>query len=157
MAQRARQQPRQRVALGAGLHGGHVELETTRAGSAGRFRVRLCDGRLVSAVADAGVDPELLRECMRSRRMVILVDAPRSPRIVGALETQRPVFTRERGDSVTVSARELRFAAEERLRLEAGPVAVTAEDSGKMRLEGDRLVIDMAALVKVLSMKVELP
>jgi hypothetical protein len=158
MAQRARQpRARQRVALGAGLHGGYVELET--AGPPQRFRVRLADGRVVTATPDGGVDPELLRDSMRARRMVILVDGPEQgvPRIVGALAIERPIATRERGDRVTIHARELRLAADERLRLEAGPVAVTADESGKMRLEGDRLVIDMAALVKVLSLKVELP
>jgi hypothetical protein len=157
MAQRARAaaprtKGRERVALGAGLHGGYVELETD-----GRFRIRLTDGRHVSASPDVGVEPELVRECLRSRRLVILVDAPRGPRIVGSLETQRPVAIRERGDAVTIQAKEIRLAADQRLRLEAGPVTISADETGKMRLEGDRMVIDMAALVKILSLRVELP
>jgi hypothetical protein len=156
MAQRAKKQRPEKAPLvremGAGLHGGHIELETD-----GTFRVRLCDGRHVSARPDAGVDVELLRECLRERRMVILVDGLGGPRVAGALETARPIATREAGDRVTVHARELRLAADERLRIEAGPVTLTAEEGGKMRLEGDRLVIDMAALVRVLSLKVELP
>jgi hypothetical protein len=94
---------------------------------------------------------------LRSRRLVILVDAPRGPRIVGSLETQRPVAIRERGDAVTIQAKEIRLAADQRLRLEAGPVTISADETGKMRLEGDRMVIDMAALVKILSLRVELP
>lgn len=139
-------------ALGIGLHGGYVELE-----SGGTFRVRLGDGRRFSARPGAGVDAGLVRDCLRTRRMVIVVDSPRGPRIMGALQTEAPIAQRDQSDSVTVRARELRLVADEKLHIEAGPVRIAADASGKLRLEGDKLVIDMAALVKLLSTSVELP
>ena len=152
MAQTTRKRSIKAESLGPGLHGGHVELESNK-----RFRVRLGDGRACTASLAPGVEVELVRECLRARRMVILIDSPRGPCIAGALQTEAPVVHRERGDVVTLRARELRLVADEHLRLEAGPVTVAADESGKLRLEGDRLVIDMAALVKILSMRVELP
>ena len=56
-----------------------------------------------------------------------------------------------------MDAREIRLRAERALSIEAGPIVITADNQGALRMEGDRLVIDMAAIVRVLSSRVELP
>lgn len=138
-------------ALGPGLHGAIIELKAGRA-----FQLRTTEGRRVTASLADGVDPALADDCLRTGRMVIASDSPRGPEIAGALTTSLPAARHEEG-VVTLEAKELRLRAERALSLEVGPVSLSAEDSGAMRLEGDRLVIDMAALVRVFSSKVELP
>jgi hypothetical protein len=137
--------------LGPGLHGAVIELKAGRA-----FQIRTTDGRRVTASLADDVDPALADDCLRTGRMVLAVDTPRGPEIAGAVMTSLPAARRE-GGVVTIDAKELRLRAERSLSLEVGPVSLSAEDSGAMRLEGDRLVIDMAALVRVFSSKVELP
>jgi hypothetical protein len=143
---RARQQ-----ALGPGLHGAFIELKAERA-----FQLRTTEGRRVMASLAVGVDPALADECLRTGRMVIVSDTPRGPEIAGALATSLSPARRE-GGGVTVEGKEIRLRAERSLSLEVGPVSLSADDSGALRLEGDRLVIDMAALVRIFSSKVELP
>ena len=138
-------------ALGPGLHGATIEL---RSGSA--FRIRTTEGRLLNAALADGVDPALADDCLRTGRMIIVSDTPRGPEIAGALMSSLPVARGEDG-VVTIDAKELRLRADRTLSLEVGSVSLSAESSGAMRLEGDRLVIDMAALVRIFSSKVELP
>ncbi|MGK3986472.1 hypothetical protein WME99_25730 [Sorangium sp. So ce136] len=139
------------LALGPGLHGATLELKSGRA-----FQIRTTDGRRVVASLADGVDPALADDCLRTGRMVIVSDTPRGPEIAGAIMTSLPPARSEDG-VVTIDAKELRLRAERSLSLEVGPVSLSAEESGAMRLEGDRLVIDMAALVRVFSSRVELP
>jgi hypothetical protein len=138
-------------ALGPGLHGAVIELKAGRA-----FQLRTTEGQRVLAELAPGVDPRLADECLRQGSMVIVSDTPRGPEIAGALVTSLAPARSEEG-VVTFEGKELRLRAERSLSLEVGPVSLSAEDSGAMRLEGDRLVIDMAALVRVFSSKVELP
>jgi hypothetical protein len=138
-------------ALGPGLHGAVIELKSESA-----FRIRTTDGRRIAAALADGVDPALADDCLRTGRMVIVSETPRGPEITGALMTALPVARGEEG-VVTIDAKELRLRAERSLSLEVGPVVLSAEKSGAMRIEGDRLVIDMGALVRIFSSKVELP
>jgi hypothetical protein len=137
--------------LGPGLHGAVIELSVGQA-----YEVRTTSGARLRAVLDDAVDPALAADCLRTGRMVILADSPRGPAIMGALQTSVPI-ARDADGVLTVEARELRLRAERAALLEVGHVALSADASGAMRIDGDRLVIDMAALVRVLSMKVELP
>ncbi len=137
--------------LGPGLHGGVIELATEE-----RYRVRTASGAHVSAGLLPGVQPALATECLRTGRMVIVVDTERGPAIAGALQTALAV-ERDADGVVSVDAREIRLRAERALLIEAGPVTIRADESGALRMEGDRLVLDMAALVRVLSARVELP
>ncbi|MCC6556958.1 MAG: hypothetical protein IT372_28735 [Polyangiaceae bacterium] len=134
------------------MHGAFIELKAGRA-----YQLRTTDGRRVTAALADGVDPALADDCLRRGRMVIASDTPRGPEIAGALETSLAA-ARDEGDGVvTVEARELRLRADRALSIEVGAAALSAEQSGALRLTGDRLVIDMAALVRILSSKVELP
>lgn len=146
----ARPAPRPET-LGPGLHGGVIELSTDT-----HHRVRLLSGERVSATLAPGVQPALASECLRTSRMVLLIDSDRGPMIAGALQTSLAV-ERDADGVVAVSAREIRLRAEKALLIEAGPVTIRADESGALRMEGDRMVLDMAALVRVLSARMELP
>ncbi|MFO0586101.1 MAG: hypothetical protein U0441_01115 [Polyangiaceae bacterium] len=141
----------QPATLGPGLHGGVIELATDAS-----YRIRLLTGDRVSATLAPGVQPALAAECLRTGRMVLLVASDRGPMIAGALQTSLAV-ERDADGVIAVDAREIRLRAEKALLIEAGPVTIRADESGALRMEGDRMVLDMAALVRVLSAKVELP
>lgn len=139
------------VALGPGLHGAVIELKADTA-----FQVRTASGVRAMAVLDDSVDPALADDCLRTGRMVILVEGARGPTIVGALQTSTPI-ARDPDGIVAIDAKELRVRLDRAAVIEVGSTAITADASGAVRLEGNQMVIDMAALVRVLSLKVELP
>ena len=137
--------------MGPGLHGGVIELAAD-----GQYRVRLLSGDRVSATLAPGVQPDLALECLRTSRTVLLMDSDRGPMIAGALQTSVAV-ERDPDGVVEVRAKEIRLRADAALLIEAGPVTIRADESGALRMEGDRMVLDMAALVRVLSARMELP
>jgi hypothetical protein len=139
--------------LGPGLHLVHVHL-----GAGGdATMVRALDGRQLAAVIADEVDPGLVEECRRKGRMMLACDTRRGPTLVGALQTARSI-EHEPDGSLVISAKSVRIASEEGITLEAGASASMAlESTGKARLTGDRMVIDMSANVRVLSALVQLP
>lgn len=137
--------------LGPGVHPALVEM----AGGAG-YRVRTLAGVRVEATAAPGVEPGLCQECMREGRTVLVADGASGPVVLGALQTQRSPLTVEEG-VVRLEGEHLRLAAAKTLVIEAGPVRMRVDPSGVLRLEGERLVVDMGALVRFLSARVELP
>lgn len=149
-ATRAKRAPR-RETLGAGLHAGVIELR-----SGGAFQVRLPAGGRCKATLDDEVDPALAEECLRSGRRVVLCDGERGPVIVGALQTSAPVVKTADG-AVTIEGRELRLKAKERVVIDTGATSLRMAENGAVRFEGEKMVIDMPALVRILAASVELP
>ncbi len=148
----ARKAARSPVAeLAAGLHIAVVELE-----SAGQFRVRTLDGQRVGAVLDETVDRALAEECLRTGRRMLVANGPNGPTIFGAVQTARSVDVDFDGRA-SLQARDVRIVADERLTLEAGPVILRLEKNGHVRIDGTKMTIDVASLLKVLAAKVELP
>lgn len=138
--------------LGPGLH-----LVTVELGAEGVASARTLDGRRLPAVVADEVDPGLVAECRRAGRPMIACDTRRGPTIVGALQTA-PSVQREPDGTVVLEGPAVRIRAERALILEAGEGAFMAlEGTGKARLAGDRMVIDMSSNVRVLSALVELP
>lgn len=137
--------------VGPGLHLAHVELS-----AGGSYQVREASGERRSVTLGEGVDPELANACLRTARPVVLADTPAGVAIVGALVTSLPV-ERDADGRLSVDAREIRLRAPEGVSIEVGDLRVAASPGGALRLEGDRMVIDMSALVRVLSTRVELP
>ena len=140
--------------LGPGLHPGRIA--SALAGATKVYRVRLDDGREVRATLDRAVDPAFADACMRDDRTVVLVDTEDGIAVAGALQTSAGLSTDARG-TLAVDARHVRIRAGESLELEVPGGRVALDPNGAMRFEGDRLVIDMAALVRVFSSKLELP
>jgi hypothetical protein len=137
--------------LAPGLHAGLIELRSDQS-----YRVRLLDGTVVSAALDDDVDAELARECLRKGRRVIVTGSDRGPLILGALQTSRPI-ARESDGSLTLSAKKIRLKAEQALVLESGDAVVRLAPDGMVKLEGDRMVVDIGGLVRFLSARVEFP
>jgi hypothetical protein len=139
------------VALGPGLHPASVELR-----SGDSYRVRLLDGAVIAATIDEEVEPALVDECLRAGRRVVVAATPRGPMILGALQTSLPVV-RDANGTVVIEAKKIRFKAEKELVLETGESALRLSADGVLRLEGDKMVIDVGGLVRFLSARVEFP
>jgi hypothetical protein len=137
--------------LGPGLHAARLELATERG-----FRVRTLTGERFAAECDDSVERELIEQCMRSNQFVILTDTDQGPLIVGALQTQRALH-REPDGTLRIEAKKLELNAEESLRLQSSASSLELKATGKVRINGHRLLVDVDTNVRVLSALVELP
>lgn len=137
--------------LGPGLHAGVIEL---RAGDA--FRVRTVDGVGIQAMLGDGVDPGLAEECLRTSRPVLVTSTRRGVVILGALQTTRTPVHEENG-TIHIEGKDVRLRAESTMTIESGPVTLRVDRAGVLRVEGDRMVVDMGELVRFLSARMELP
>ena len=142
--------------LGAGLHAGRVQCVLASRHVTPRYRVELATGRVITASLDEAVSPALAEECLRQRRTVVLVDGARGPVIAGALQTSPGVAADAHG-TLVLDARQVRVRADRSLVLEVPGASLELGRGGEVRFEGDKLVLDMAALVRILSGKVEIP
>jgi hypothetical protein len=121
----------------------------------GRYRVRLLRGDLVPADVAPGVDPAFADECMAERTTVIVGDGAGGAVILGALQT-RSSATDVHG-RVRLSGQDVELHAQRSIALRVGDAALTIDADGAVRLAGKRLTVDVAAVMRVLSAKVELP
>lgn len=151
VAQKKKAPDAQVEALSPGLHAGSIELRSTDS-----FRVRLLDGTVIAATLDDGVDPELARECQRRGLRVIVTASARGPLILGALQTT-PSIALDEGGTLAISAKKIRLKAEQSLVLESGEASLRLQPDGVFKLEGDKMVVDVAGLVRFLSARVEFP
>jgi hypothetical protein len=141
--QKRKQRTVAKKTLGPGLHPGVVELAT-----GDTFRVQLMAGGYVHAHLESGVSRALVERCMRTARKVLLADGPRGPLILGALQTN---------DEEGRVEETLRLRADKELSLEVGSTRLLLTHDGKIRVEGRDLAMDVSALVRFLSARVELP
>jgi len=137
--------------IAPGLHAGTIELRSDQT-----YGVRLLDGAVVPAMLDEDVDPTLAEECLRRGRRVIVAAEGRGVVILGALQTERPL-SRERDGTLAISAKRIRLKAEQALVLESGDAALRLAPEGVVKLEGDKMVVDVGGLVRFLSARVEFP
>ncbi len=137
--------------LAPGLHAGTIELQLGDV-----FRVRLLGGAVIAATVDDGVDPALARECLRRSQRVIVTAGPRGPLILGALQTTVPI-ARDADGAVSIAAKKIRLKAEQGIVLESGEAVLRLQADGAFKLEGDKMVVDVAGLVRFLSARVEFP
>lgn len=142
----------------AGLVAGVVELATERDG-APRYKVRMLDatssgqGRLVDAQLGPGCEPGLIDECLATRRTVLMSGGV----ILGALQTAPTEGRRDGDGNVQLAGVDVTVEAERALSLRVGDTELVLRDDGTVRLVGQRLSMDVAALIKLLSARVELP
>lgn len=137
--------------LSPGLHAGTIEL---RSGDA--LRVRLLGGQVVAATLDDHVDPALAKECLRTGRRVIVTDSARGPLILGALQTTVPIAHDPDGN-LAIAAKKIRLKADQALVIESGEAQLKLSPEGVFKLEGDKMVVDIAGLVRFLAARVEFP
>ena len=151
LAQKKKAPEAEPAVLAPGLHAGTIEL---RSGDA--FRVRLLGGPVVAATLDDAVEPGLAQECQRRGLRVIVTDSARGPIILGALQTAVPV-AREADGAVTIAGKKIHIKADQGVVLESGEASLRLQRDGAFKLEGDKMVVDVAGLVRFLSARVEFP
>lgn len=137
--------------LGPGMHAASIELF-----AAPVARVRLPTGKVVRAKVAPEVEPAFVEECLRLGRTVVLVDGEQGPVIVGALQTSRALGPSADG-VLNLEADMLRLRAGSLATIEVGQSALRLESTGLVRMEGNKLVLDVSSLVRFLSARVELP
>ncbi len=144
--------------LGPGLHPGRIEMAIASfaEGEGPAYRVRLASGRRITARLDGAVAPDFAEECLRGGRTVVLVEGPDGARIAGALQVASAIEKDTRG-TLALEAKHVRLRADQSILIEVPGSSLAFEPNGVLRLEGDKLVIDMAALVRIFAARVELP
>lgn len=153
----AERRQRRAAALGPGMHAGKLEMAVASKSEGVRsYRVRLASGQSVKARLGGGVSPELADECLREGRTVVLVDGASGIEIAGALQVA-PSIAKDAHGNLSLEGKHIRLRADQSFVLEVPGGGLSLEAGGAMRFEGDKLVIDMAALVRVFSARVELP
>jgi hypothetical protein len=147
------EQPRsERRAGTGGLVAGVVELATETDGEP-RYKVRLLGGELVDARLGPGCSTALVDECLAARRTVLISEGA----ILGALQTAPTEARRDVDGNVSVEGGEVVVEADHALSLRAGDTELVLHEDGTVRIVGQRMSIDVAALIKLLSARVELP
>ncbi|RLB63945.1 MAG: hypothetical protein DRI90_05740 [Deltaproteobacteria bacterium] len=136
-----------RSVAAAELCAGVIELA-----SDGRYQVRQLGGELQEAQLAPGCSAALADECLRLRRTVLLAGGE----ILGALQTE-PSAVERQGGQLKLDAEQVVIEAGEALSLRVGDSELLLRPDGSVRLVGQRLALDGAALIKLLSAKVELP
>lgn len=137
--------------LSPGLHAATIELR-----SGDSYRVRILGGPVVAATLDDDVDPALAKDCLRRSRRVIVTEGAHGPVILGALQTSIPAV-RDADGCLSFSAKKIRLKAEQSLVLESGEASLRIEPDGVLKIEGDKMVVDIGGLVRFLAARVEFP
>lgn len=122
----------------------------------GGFNVRLTSGERVHAALEGPCSSALVRECMRAGRPVIAVATGDGYAILGAIQTESAAAS-AKDQALAFTAPEIRLDAARSVKIRAGRSAIELTADGKLRIVGERLTLDLAALVRFLSAKVELP
>lgn len=134
-----------------GLSIGKIELRAETA-----FRVRLVGGRLVSAKLAPDVDEGFAEECLRDKRTVLVVMEEGGAVIAGALQTSKAV-SRDAHDAVRIEGSRVRIEADEGIDIAVGKSSLRLDKSGAVKIVGQKMTMDVATVLRVLSALVELP
>jgi len=137
--------------LAPGVHPGRIELQ-----SRGAFRVRTLAGEVVSARLHEGFDPEFAEECLRDKRTVFVAQGPDGALLLGALQTSRAV-SRDAHDTLRVRGKRLHLEADDGIAIQVGKSTLRLDAQGNVKIVGQKMTMDVAAVVRVLSALVELP
>lgn len=147
-------QPEREPALAPGLHLGRIEAVLDEPAGA---VVRIEGGPKIDAGLHSSLEPEFVDECCRDSRVVLLTAAADGKAtIMGALQTARAV-SRDAQGTVRLEGDRVEIAAPEGLSFKVGKATLRLDANGTFKLVGQRLSMDMATVVRIMSSLVELP
>lgn len=145
-------QPALEPALSPGLHVVSIELQASAS-----FRVRAAGGEVVSAALADGFDRDFAEECLRDHRPVLAqVSADGRVLLVGALQTRRQV-ERDGQGALHLEGKRVEIRATDEARIHVGKSTLRLDSKGAIRFTGQKMTMDVATVVRVLSSLVELP
>lgn len=141
--------------LAAGLH--PARIEEPNPAESGSYVVRLPHGeRLVACLAD-DMEEAFADECCRDRRRVLLSPDPHGrAMIIGALQTSRST-SRDTHDTLRLEGRRVEIEAEQGITMRVGKSTLRLDKTGAWKMVGNKMTMDIATVVRVLSSLVELP
>jgi hypothetical protein len=148
------QKPRARAvaALGPGIHPARIEMRAD-----GAFRVRASTGELLRAELGEHFEDAFAEECMRERRTVLVTAGPAGDAVIlGALQTSRAV-ARDAHDTLKIEGKRVEIEAEDGISIQVGKSTLRLDKHGAVKIVGQKMTMDVAAVVRVLSALVELP
>lgn len=140
------------ASLGPGIHPARIDV---CAGD--RFHLRTLAGQRVEARLADDVEPAFAQECLREHRTVLITPGDDGIAVIlGALQTARGI---SRDDTGTVRSRGKRveIEADEGLVLRVGQSALVMDKRGALKLVGQKMTVNVAEVVRVLSALCELP
>lgn len=133
------------------LYGARVELAVDD-----RFQVSLLTGQTLLVKPAQGVDKRLILGALTNGTLIFVSSNGKSAEIQGALQTRLTPTINEEND-LEVSAKRIRFTAEEEVQLSTRKASIALTDKGRAELTAERLTINAQARMRVLSAIVELP
>ena len=144
-------------ALGPCIHPARIEMRAPATESGVPFRVRTAGGDVLPARLAEGFEEAFAEECMRERRTVMIAAGePGEAVILGALQTSR-ALSRDAHDTVRIEGKRVELEADDEVRIQVGKSTLRLDRHGVVKLVGQKMTMDVAAVVRVLSALVELP
>ena len=132
------------ASLGPGVHPARLDL---RAGD--RYSVHTFAGERTEARLARDVDEALAEECLRKQRTVLVTQGEDGVAVIlGALQTSC---------GASSPGKRVEIEAEEGLVLRVGKSALIMDKDGTVKLVGQRMSMNLAEVVRVLSTRCELP
>jgi hypothetical protein len=140
-------------ALAPGLHPARIERRESKA----IYRLLDTTGRAFTARIAEDVEEAFVEECMRERRTVLVTPGEGDTALVlGALQTSRSVW-RDRQDTVRLEGKRVELEATDGVDVRVGKSTIRLDRRGAVKIVGQRMTIDVAEVVRVLSALCELP
>lgn len=140
------------AALGPGLHPAELEMRVK-----GAYQARTPAGAIVRARLSPGFEEAFAEECMRERRTVLLAAGEAGEAVVlGALQTSRDL-ARDAHDTVKIEGKRVEIEADEGISIQVGKSTLRLDKHGAVKVVGQKMTMDIATVVRVLSALVELP
>jgi hypothetical protein len=139
-------------ALPPGIHVGRIEMRAD-----GVYRVRTLVGATVSARLGPEIGEDFAEECLRDRRTMLLTpDETGDALILGALQTAS-VTSRDAEDIVRLRGKKVEIEADDGITLQVGRATLRLDAKGAVKIGGQKMTMDVAEVVRILSALVELP
>lgn len=138
--------------LGPGIHPAKIDV---RAGD--RYHVRTLAGERIEARLGDEVEEAFAAECLREQRTVLVTPGENDEAVIlGALQTSRS-FSRDDAGTMRARGKRVEIDADEGLVLRVGKSSLVMDKRGIVKVTGQKMTMNIAEVVRVLSTLCELP
>jgi hypothetical protein len=138
--------------LAPGIHAARIDV---CAGD--RYHVHTLAGERVEARLGDDVEKDFADACVREHRTVLVTPGKDGVAVIlGALQTSHGTVEDDQG-TIRSRGKHVEIEADERLTLRVGTSALMLDKSGTVKLIGQKITINVADLVRILSAACELP
>ena len=147
-----RPSPAQGAALGPGIHPAKIDVH-----AGDRYRVHTLAGERVEARLGDEMEEAFAAECLREQRTVLVTPGANGEAVIlGALQTSRGL-SRDDAGTLKTRGKRVEIEADEGLTLHVGKSTLTMDKRGVIKVTGQKMTMNIAEVVRVLSAICELP